>query len=132
MFPVPELCGDRCWSCFQRTGGGRGGSREFHPGSYCDDKSRIPGGGEGGEEEEEGSCRNHYQVLGIGRYCSHDEVVRAAKEMRVRMHPDRRKRLGMTEVEMKVVDEEAARVGMAADVLTDPELRERYDVKVFG
>ena len=61
--------------------------------------------------------------------------MRTAKEMRVKMHPDQRKRglngLRLSGQEMRMIDEEAAAVGMAADILSDPDLRLKYDRKMF-
>ena len=76
---------------------------------------------------------DHYAVLGVSPYADYDQIVKAAKEMRVKVHPDRRKRAAgvLSEEELRAIDEEAARVGMAADILSDPELRLQYDFKVF-
>ena len=40
--------------------------------------------------------------------------------MRIKMHPDRLKKPGMSEEELKQIDEEAGRVGQAAELLTNP------------
>ena len=42
--------------------------------------------------------------------------------MRIKMHPDRLKKPGMTEEELKQIDEEAGRVGQAAELLTNPSM----------
>ena len=54
----------------------------------------------------------------------HEEVLKAAKEMRVKMHPDRLKRQeGLTEEQKQAIDMETALVGQAAHVRSDPNLR---------
>ena len=40
--------------------------------------------------------------------------------------------VGLCGEEMRVIDEEAAAVGMAADISSDPDLRLKYDCKMFG
>ena len=42
--------------------------------------------------------------------------------MRIKMHPDRLKKPGMSEEELKQIDEEAGRVGQAAELLTNPSM----------
>ena len=72
--------------------------------------------------------RSHYATLGISPHSSHEQILKAAKEMRVRTHPDRLKRgRGLTEAQEMKIDAEAALVGQAADILSDPELRAKYD-----
>ena len=74
---------------------------------------------------------DHYKRLGVSIDSSHEEVVRAAKEMRVKMHPDWRKRtVGLTVEEERMIDLEAQLVGQAADILTDPDARKAYDSHV--
>ena len=76
---------------------------------------------------------NHYARLGVSVDSSHEQVLKAAKEMRVKTHPDRLKRKeGLTVEEERAIDVEAALVGQAADILSDPILREKYDRNVHG
>ncbi len=49
--------------------------------------------------------------------------------MRVSSHPDKLKKPEMSESELKQIDERAALVGQAADVLQDRDLKESYDLK---
>ena len=66
---------------------------------------------------------DYYARLGVGAYSSYEQVLKAAKKMRVKMHADLRKRRdGLTE----------ALVGQAVDVLLDLDLRLKYDYKVHG
>lgn len=109
MFPASEVHEGRCRGCY---------SAKFGTG-YPD-----VGNGDGGRE----SLPDHYARLGVGKDSSHGEVLKAAKAMRVKVHPDRRKRQeGLTDEEKGAIDQEAALVGQAADVLSDPGLRRRYD-----
>ena len=71
---------------------------------------------------------DHYAVLGISPHSPHEQVVKAAKEMRIKMHPDRLKRQGgLTPEQEERIDVEAALVGQAADTLSNPALRAKYD-----
>lgn len=80
-----------------------------------------------------GRLPNHYTRLGIGADSSHDGVLKAAKEMRIKTHPDRLKRQeGLTDEQERAIDREAALVGQAADVLSDPDLRQKYDRRMDG
>ena len=114
VFPVPELRLECCRICYLAKHGKEASSQDGNNG----DGEALP---------------DHYAWLGIGKDSSHEQVLKAAKEMRVKTHPDRLKRReGLTEEEMTVIDKEAALVGQAADVLSDPELRYRYDCKMRG
>lgn len=72
-----------------------------------------------------------YAILAVSPYASHEETLRAAKLRRVEMHPDRRKMgEGLSQAEKDHIDEEAAQVGYAADILSNRSLRARYDEQV--
>ncbi|KAL9128265.1 MAG: hypothetical protein Q9217_003027 [Psora testacea] len=72
-----------------------------------------------------------YAVLNIDPKSSGKEIKKAAKERRIKTHPDRlERREGLTEEEKKIIRERAKQVGWAADILTDPEQREEYDREV--
>jgi DnaJ-domain-containing protein 1 len=70
---------------------------------------------------------NHYATLGISPDASQAEIKKAAKTQRIKVHPDKCKNAGMSEAELKKVDERAAQVGHAAEVLLDPEQKADYD-----
>ena len=112
-FSEPDLFDKRCRTCHAKTRGTES------PTSIRSEKGPP----------------DHYARLGISRNSTQEQVVKAAKEMRVKMHPDRRKRglngLRLSGQEMRIIDEEAALVGMAADILSDPDLRLKYDCKMF-
>jgi len=60
--------------------------------------------------------RDYYDVLGIGKSASADEIKKAFRRLAIKYHPDR----GGDEVKFKEVNE-------AYEVLKDPSKRQRYD-----
>ena len=64
--------------------------------------------------------RDYYEVLGVNKNASEDEIKKAYKKMAIKYHPDRNP--GNKEAEEKF--KEAAE---AYDVLHDPQKRQRYD-----
>ena len=64
--------------------------------------------------------RDYYEVLGVQKGASEDEIKKAYKKMAIKYHPDRNP--GDKEAEEKF--KEAAE---AYDVLRDPDKRARYD-----
>ena len=64
--------------------------------------------------------RDYYEVLGVEKTASADQIKSAYKKMAIKYHPDRNP--GDKEAETKF--KEAAE---AYDVLRDPEKRQRYD-----
>ncbi|MGM9675760.1 MAG: molecular chaperone DnaJ [Bacteroidaceae bacterium] len=64
--------------------------------------------------------RDYYEVLGVAKNASEDEIKKAYKKMAIKYHPDRNP--GNKEAEEKF--KEAAE---AYDVLHDPQKRQRYD-----
>ncbi|KAL8655449.1 MAG: hypothetical protein Q9226_003042 [Calogaya cf. arnoldii] len=70
---------------------------------------------------------NLYEILGVKLGSSPEDIKRAAKKRRVECHPDRLKRLDMSTAELQAIEDRAQRVGGAAEVLLDPELRKRYN-----
>lgn len=71
---------------------------------------------------------NHYKTLGIDPTSTSEEVLYVAKKRRIETHPDRLKRQeGLSARQLTEIDEVAAEVGWAADILTDPVLRIKHD-----
>jgi len=66
------------------------------------------------------TTRDYYEVLGVERSSSDDEIKRAYRRLAMKFHPDRNP--GDSEAEVKF--KEAAE---AYEVLSDPEKRARYD-----
>ena len=73
-----------------------------------------------------------YAILKISHLATDDQIRSAAKRRRVEVHPDRLKRLGMSESEMDEIDAAAARVGQASDVLLNPDQKLKYDSKLYA
>lgn len=73
---------------------------------------------------------NHYDVLGVDMTITHEELVKAAKEKRIRTHPDKFSKCELSKDEMAKVTANSQDVGLAADILTDPAKRAQYDFDV--
>ncbi|MCJ1244312.1 hypothetical protein MMC30_001510, partial [Trapelia coarctata] len=54
-------------------------------------------------------------------------IAKAAKEMRIKVHPDKLIKPGMPETEIGKINDAAARVGQAAEILLDPVKRAAHD-----
>ena len=64
--------------------------------------------------------RDFYEVLGISREASTDEIKKAYRQMALKYHPDRNP--GDQEAEKRFKE-----LAEAYEVLSDPELKARYD-----
>ena len=64
--------------------------------------------------------RDYYQVLGVSRKASEDEIKKAYRQLALRDHPDRNP--GDKEAEERFKD-----ISLAYEVLSDKEKRARYD-----
>jgi molecular chaperone DnaJ len=67
--------------------------------------------------------RDYYEVLGVARGCSAEELKKAYRKMAMQYHPDRNQG-------DKGAEERFKEIGEAYSVLSDPEKRQRYDA--FG
>ncbi|KAM7539342.1 hypothetical protein Aperf_G00000055236 [Anoplocephala perfoliata] len=65
------------------------------------------------------ACKNLYDVLGVSKDASEDDIKRAYKSLARKYHPDKNKAPGATEAFKKI--------GSAFNVLTDATKRRRYD-----
>lgn len=81
-------------------------------------------------EREKEELVNYYATLGISSLASSHEIKKAARSKRVEVHPDKCIKPDMSKSEKAKVYEIAAAVGQAADVLTDGELKSKYDKKL--
>jgi molecular chaperone DnaJ len=64
--------------------------------------------------------RDYYEVLGVGKSASADEIKRAYRQMAMKYHPDKNPNDKEAETKFKECAE-------AYEVLSDPEKRQRYD-----
>ena len=84
------------------------------------------------QSEAEDNFQNFYTTLGISHLATDVEIKRAARRRRVEVHPDKLKTLGMSDSELFMIDAGAAKVGQAADVLQNPELKLNYDRELYA
>lgn len=66
-----------------------------------------------------------YEILGIDRNASDNEIKKAYKKLALRYHPDRQG--GKSEKEKKEAEEKFKEVSWAYDILSDPHKKQRYD-----
>ncbi|KAI0219770.1 DnaJ-like protein subfamily B member 14 [Lamellibrachia satsuma] len=64
-------------------------------------------------------CKDYYEILGVAKDCSEDDLKKAYKKLALKFHPDKNKAPGATEA--------FKAIGNALAVLTDTEKRRRYD-----
>lgn len=69
--------------------------------------------------------RDYYEVLGVDRNSSNDDIKKAYRKKAIALHPD--KQQGKTDEEKKIVEEEFKEVAEAYEVLSNPQKRTEYD-----
>ncbi|KAI6076998.1 DnaJ-like protein subfamily C member 18 isoform X2 [Aix galericulata] len=65
------------------------------------------------------SCRNYYEILGVERDASEEDLKKAYRKLALKFHPDKNRAPGATEA--------FKAIGNAFAVLSNPEKRLRYD-----
>lgn len=66
-----------------------------------------------------------YEILGISKNASADDIKRAYKQLALRYHPDRQG--GKSEAEKKEAEEKFKEISFAYSILSDPEKKQNYD-----
>lgn len=69
--------------------------------------------------------RDYYEVLGVDRNATEDQLKKAYRKLAIKYHPD--KWVGKSDAEKKDAEEKFKEIGEAYGVLSDPEKRKRYD-----
>ena len=69
--------------------------------------------------------RDYYEVLGVGKNATDDELKKAYRKLAIKYHPDRQQ--GKTDAEKKEAEEKFKEAAEAYDVLSNKEKRENYD-----
>ena len=69
--------------------------------------------------------RDYYEVLGVNKNATDDELKKAYRKMAIKYHPDRQQ--GKSDAEKKEAEENFKEAAEAYDVLSDPNKRARYD-----
>lgn len=68
-----------------------------------------------------------YALLGVSRWATQDEVLKAAKKKRIETHPDKFSGKGLSPSEVGTLVEQSMLTGQAADILCDPLSRLKHD-----
>ncbi len=69
--------------------------------------------------------RDAYEVLGVSRNATADELKKAYRKMAIKYHPDRQQ--GKSDAEKKVAEEKFKEAAECYDILSNPDKRARYD-----
>ena len=69
--------------------------------------------------------RDYYEVLGVDKSASEDEIKKAYRKLAIKYHPDRQ--TGKSEEEKKAAEDKFKEAAEAYDVLHDAQKRQQYD-----
>ena len=69
--------------------------------------------------------QDYYEVLGVSKNASDEEIKKAYKKLAIKYHPDRQS--GKSDQEKKEAEEKFKQCAEAYEVLSDPQKRQRYD-----
>ena len=72
---------------------------------------------------------DHYAMLGIPSNSSAEEIIKASRQKRIEVHPDRlMNQQGLTPQDLEAINSLAKNVGFAAEVLSNERSRRKYDL----
>lgn len=69
--------------------------------------------------------RDYYEVLGVGKQASADEIKKAYKKLAIKYHPDRQ--AGKSDAEKKEAEDKFKEAAEAYSILSDEQKRQQYD-----
>ena len=69
--------------------------------------------------------RDYYEVLGVQKNATDDELKKAYRKLAIKYHPDRQQ--GKSDEEKKAAEEKFKEAAEAYDVLSNKDKRARYD-----
>lgn len=69
---------------------------------------------------------NYYEVLGVSKDASPEEIKKAYRKLAIKYHPD--KQSGKSDAEKKAAEEKFKQISVAYDVLSDPKKKQEYDM----
>ena len=72
--------------------------------------------------------RDYYEVLGVNKNATDDELKKAYRKMAIKYHPDRQQ--GKSDAEKKEAEEKFKEAAEAYDVLSDPNKRALRPVRL--
>ena len=80
---------------------------------------------EGGIIARRTAMKNYYDILGVSKNASPDEIRSAFRKLAMKWHPDRQS--GKSDAEKKEAEDKFKEINEAYDTLSDPQKRQQYD-----
>lgn len=71
--------------------------------------------------------RDYYNVLGLSKGATPEEIKKSYRKLAMKYHPDNAKRKGLDEKQVKEYEEKFKEIGEAYAILSDPDKRAAYD-----
>lgn len=80
---------------------------------------------EGGIITRRTAMKNYYDILGVSKDASADDIKSAFRKLAMKYHPDRQQ--GKSDAEKKEAEDKFKEINEAYDTLSDPQKRQQYD-----